>query len=138
MTLAKIFQQLTEAEEQDLDAMRSWIKSIATENQTLTVAGNLNLIADQIVNGSVTARDAWKLASLGLLFGDALHQSYEGRLHWVMVEDDYGLSPALRWKQTDYLIFPISSLRERVQSGEAFDIQTLLAQCIDLFPFRSR
>ncbi len=138
MSIPKIFENTTTEEQANLDAMRDWVSSIATANQTVSVAGKLNLIQVQISAGGVTSKNVWKLAALGLLFGDALHQSFEGRLKWVMVQDKHGTSPALRWKSTEHLVFPISTLRSRIQSGEPVDIHALFTEYADLFPFQRR
>ena len=138
MAVPKIYENSTAEEQSSLDAMRLWITSIESLNQTVTVAGKLNLIRDQLNQRLVTSSDSWKLAALGLLFGDALYQTFEGRLRWVMVEDEQGLSPALRWMSTDYLVFPISTVRSRVQAGEALDIHALFTEYSDMFPFQKR
>ena len=138
MEVFRIFDTFTEEETTNLTAMRSWIATIELPDQTLTSAGKLDLIHAQITQELVGRHDNWKLAALGILFGDALHQAFEGRLRWVLVQDSAGLSPALRWKRTEVLIYPVSALRERVQSDELLDIYTMFSEYIDLLPFKTR
>ena len=138
MTNPSLFEVPTPAEQSDLDALRKWVLSKAEPNQMVTVAGKLNLIQQLLNTAAVTASDSWKLAALGLLFGDALHQAFEGRLKWVIAEDDQGVSPALQWKSTDLLVFPTSAIRTRVQQGEAVDVHVIFADYSSLFPFRTR
>ena len=133
-----LYETPTPAEQIDIDTLRNWALSMAQPHQTVTVAGKLNLIQQLLNAGAVTASDSWKLAALGLLFGDALHQAFEGRLKWVVAKDDQGVSPALQWKSTDLLVFPTSAIRTRVQQGEAVDVHTIFAEYSSLFPFRTR
>ncbi|MEM7080032.1 MAG: DUF3806 domain-containing protein [Pseudomonadota bacterium] len=135
---AQIFEHPSPAEHRDLEAMRSWVASITRPEQTVSVAGKLNLMTTLIDAGEVGARDPWKLAALGLLFGDALQQAFEGRLRWVMAQDERGISPALRWRRTDFLIYPISAIRDRITAEEPLDVHTLFAEFSRLFPFRAR
>jgi len=133
-----IFEGFTPQEQSALDAMRAWTSSIERPNQTISIAGKLDLIQSQLDSGQVKATDSWKLGALGLLFGDALYQSTEGKLKWVMVHDSAGTSPALRWKATRFLIFPTTALRKPIEAGEAFDIRALFREYTRSLPFYPR
>ena len=134
----RIYDKPTNQEAQALQTMRDWVHTQAAPNETITVAGKLDLIQRVLKEGCITSRDTWKLSALGLMFGDALLQAMEGRLRWVVVEDKLGISQALQWKDSDVLIYPLSALREPIQAGEALDIKQLYAEFTGLLPFAPR
>ncbi|MEM7096742.1 MAG: DUF3806 domain-containing protein [Pseudomonadota bacterium] len=134
----KIYNIPTEGESANLQAMRDWIQNIQHPNETITAVGKLDLIQRVLSGHDAIEANSWKLAALGLTLGDALAQAMPGRLKWVMVEDNRGISPALRWQQTDLLIFPVSAVRERVQAGEPLDIYQVYAEYTKMLPFESR
>ena len=135
---SQIYEKPTRQESENLQAMRDWVVQQGSPNETITAVGKLDLIQRVILESDITARDAWKLAALGLMFGDALHQVMEGRLRWVVVEDELGISHALQWKHTDILIFPLSALRAPIQANEAIDVKQLYAEFVQLLPFSPR
>jgi hypothetical protein len=61
--------------------------------------------------------------SLGITLGDALSQKLA--LEWVQVEDDYGIDPALRHKETSILLFPLTMISKRIEKDEQVDIKEL-------------
>ena len=62
--------------------------------------------------------DAWQ--AIGLVLGDLMVDEFE--LHWVSVEDEYGVSKALQWQDTMNFVFPITLLSKRIQFGQKIDI----------------
>lgn len=44
---------------------------------------------------------------------------------WCMVEDDWGRTPAIRYKAANILIFPMGMIAKRVEAQETFDVPTL-------------
>ena len=46
-------------------------------------------------------------------------------LRWVVVDDDYGHSRALRYPGTDELFFPITMIPKRIKAGEVVRIRYL-------------
>jgi hypothetical protein len=42
-----------------------------------------------------------------------------------MVEDQYGRDPAIRYKESSLLVFPMTMISKRVEDGEAFDVSEL-------------
>ena len=138
MVALNIYDAPTGEEATNLQAMRDWINQIQHPNETVTTVGKLDLIQRLLIDHTVTEADVWKLSALGITFGDALEQAMQGRLKWVMVEGSAGISPALRWKRSDVLIYPISAIRERIQAGEAVDIHQLYAEYVKVLPFHAR
>ena len=64
---------------------------------------------------------AWQ--SLGIVFGDVLAREFG--LHWVSYEDDLGVSKALRWRNTENYVFPVTLFSKRVEFNEAINVQAI-------------
>jgi hypothetical protein len=42
-----------------------------------------------------------------------------------MVEDEYGRDPAIRYKESTLLVFPMTMISKRVEDGEHVDVNEL-------------
>jgi hypothetical protein len=85
---------------------------------------DLVLIQRVLDRGVVEPEATYTLQALGLAFGRAFlgeHADYD----WWMVEDEFGRDPAIRYKETSLLIFPMTMLSKRVEDGEEFDVAEL-------------
>jgi hypothetical protein len=78
------------------------------------------LIDDKVFKKSQT----YELQSLGVVFGDVLVS--ELPLRWVMITDEYGTDPTLRFKNTSININALTMLSKRVERGEPVDVLSLL------------
>jgi hypothetical protein len=74
----------------------------------------------------LAARQAYELQSLGVAFGDILAD--ELGLRWVIVTDEYGRDPTLRYGQTTIQFNALTMISKRVERGEAIDLKVLLAK----------
>jgi hypothetical protein len=63
---------------------------------------------------------------LGVALGDVLAHALG--LSWVIVEDQHGRDPALRWKETTLILFPESMISKRIERGEAVNVLHLVEQ----------
>lgn len=70
--------------------------------------------------GRIRRDDVSTWQALGIAFGDLLIARHG--LEWVIYEDEYGVSKALRWQKTDNFIFPVTLFSKRVQFNEAIDV----------------
>ena len=66
----------------------------------------------------------YELQSLGVVFGDIL--ASELRLRWVMMTDEFGTDPTLRFKNSSININALTMISKRVERGEHVDLQWLL------------
>lgn len=78
------------------------------------------LINDKVFKKSQT----YELQSLGVVFGDVL--ASELSLHWVMITDQYGSDPTLRFKKTSININALTMISKRVENDEPIDVFSLL------------
>jgi hypothetical protein len=109
-----------------IEAQRNWVKGHFTEdtlNKYETVDGKLYLLQTILDNKFYRKDETLKLQSLGITFGDALAEKLN--LEWVEVEDDYGIDPALRYKETSILLFPLTMISKRIENDEKINIEEL-------------
>jgi hypothetical protein len=78
------------------------------------------IIDDRVFKKSQT----YELQCLGVAFGDVL--ASELPLRWVMVTDEYGTDPTLRFKETTVQINALTMISKRVERDEAVNIFELL------------
>jgi hypothetical protein len=78
------------------------------------------LIDDSVFSMSQT----YELQSLGVAFGDVLASALP--LHWVMITDEYGTDPTLRYKQTTLNINALTMISKRIERGERVNLSQLL------------
>jgi uncharacterized protein DUF3806 len=85
---------------------------------------DLALLQRAIDEPALPPHDTLGWQSLGIAFGAILVR--ELGLHWVMVDDEYGRDPALRFSNTDTLVFPLTMISKRIERGERPDVRWLL------------
>lgn len=81
-------------------------------------------VIQNLINKKVIQKDdvrTWQ--SLGIIFGDVLEKEFG--LDWVSYEDNLGASKALRWRETENYVFPVTMFSKRVQFEERIDVQAL-------------
>lgn len=67
--------------------------------------------------------DVREWQSVGVLFGDILVEEYD--FEWVSYEDDLGVSKALRWRDTNNFVFPVTVFSKRIQFGQEIDARAI-------------
>jgi len=78
------------------------------------------LIDDKVFNKT----QKYELQSLGIAFGDVLES--ELPLRWVMVTDEYGTDPTLRFKGTTVQINALTMISKRIEKDEKVNLSELL------------
>jgi hypothetical protein len=85
---------------------------------------DLNLI-QRILDSRQLEREAtYSLQALGMAFGKVFVEN-NADFDWWMVEDEYGRDPAVRYKQTSLLAFPMTMISKRVEDGEPVEVRSL-------------
>jgi hypothetical protein len=74
----------------------------------------------------------YELQSLGVVFGDVL--ASELSLRWVMVTDEFGTDPTLRFKETTVQVNALTMISKRVERGEQVDVFKLLQTTREQLP----
>jgi hypothetical protein len=81
-------------------------------------------VIQNLINKKVILKDdvrTWQ--SLGIIFGDVLEKEFG--LDWVSYEDNLGASKALRWRETENYVFPVTMFSKRVQFDEKIDVRSV-------------
>src|SRR5437879_9991802 len=78
------------------------------------------LIDDKVFSKMQT----YELQSLGIAFGDVL--ASELPLRWVIVTDEYGTDPTLRFKGTTVQINALTMISKRIEKDEKVNLSELL------------
>jgi hypothetical protein len=129
---------LSEADQQRLCEQRAVVERYLgnedAKRKYQTTAGKLGTIR-AVLQAEVFTRDqTYELQCLGILLGDAFVQ--ELAMEWVMVEDEQGRDPAVRFPKTSILLYPMTMISKRLERGEQVDVFELFngvaAQVVDL------
>ena len=133
------FSELSDQDKSRLDAQRAVVASAIRQRYrvsalTKTVAdlpALQRLIDDRAFNKTQT----YELQSLGVAFGDVL--SSELALRWVIVTDEYGTDPTLRFKSTTVQINALTMISKRIERDEVVNLGQLLQTTRDQLGRRS-
>lgn len=83
------------------------------------------LLDDQLVRGDQTEQ----LQGMGIILGDLLAR--EQGLHWVVYEDKLGRSRALRYRETDNYLFPVTMISRRREVGNTTPVADIYQKAED-------
>ncbi|HKR82805.1 MAG TPA: DUF3806 domain-containing protein [Terriglobales bacterium] len=73
--------------------------------------------------------EAYELQSMGVVFGDVLTSEFP--LRWVMIADEYGTDPALRFKKTSINVNALTMISKQVERDEDVDVYELVRKTAD-------
>ena len=130
MSAGKPKQEFFALEREDLvhlEKQRAFVHELARRlDLSPSFSGNVGdlQILQKIVDASaLSASQTWELQSLGIVLGDVFASQHG--LRWVMVEDEYGRDPALRFQNTSNLVFPLTMISKRIEDGKEVDLQAI-------------
>ena len=89
----------------------------------------LRLLQKILDKGLIDKEDTFDLQALGVVLGNIIAKNLY--LEWVSFEDQYGKSRALRYQQSEDVLFPITMISRRYQNDLDCDIQQLYDQAED-------
>lgn len=122
------FSELSHDDRTRLDQQRAIVAAAAkqrygTSNLTKTAA-DLSVLQRLIDDKVFRKTQTYELQSLGIAFGDVL--ATELPLRWVMVTDEYGTDPTLRFKATTVQINALTMISKRIEKDEKVNLSELL------------
>ncbi len=82
---------------------------------------DLELIQRVLDQGLVEPEATYTLQAFGLAFGRVFLNEFPD-YDWWMVEDEHGRDPAIRYKETSLLVFPMTMISKRIEDGDPFDV----------------
>jgi hypothetical protein len=119
-------QTVTEPSSADLaalDRQRAVITSFLAPTELpkfATPAGKLGTLRALLQSHTFKASQTYELQSMGIVLGDVFVQDMG--FHWVMVKDEHGRDPAVKYKQTSVILYPMTMISKRVERGEPVDV----------------
>jgi len=122
------FSELSQADRTRLDEQRAIVAAAVkqrygTSTLRKTVA-DLSVLQRLIDDKVFSKSQTYELQSLGIAFGDVL--ASELPLRWVMVTDEYGTDPTLRFKDTTLQINALTMISKRIERDEEVNLSELL------------
>lgn len=114
---------LTEDDHQRLDDQREVVTRYLTEESKPkfeTAPGKLGTLRALLEAEVFQPDQTYELQSMGIVFGDVFVQDMG--FSWVMVEDEYGRDPAIKYQDTSIILFPLTMISKRVERGEDVDV----------------
>jgi len=85
--------------------------------------GDIRLLQRLLDEREVRPDQVFEQQAMGVVLGDAMVAGL--RLRWVAVDDQYGHSRALRFRDTEHLFFPVTMISKRVRLGDPVDVAAL-------------
>lgn len=126
---ASKFVELSESDAARLNKQRAVVAEEAKrryETPSLTkTKADLAVLQRLLDDHAFTKAQTYELQCLGVVFGDAL--ASELPLRWVMVTDEWGTDPTLRFKDTTIQLNALTMIAKRVEDGVALDVSDLFA-----------
>jgi hypothetical protein len=124
------FSELSPQDSERLDQQRAVIAAVAKQRYgtaTLSKTKRDLPISQRLIDDGVFKKSqTYELQCLGVVFGDVL--ASELPLRWVMITDEYGTDPTLRYKGTSININALTMISKRVENNEPVDLYRLLGQ----------
>ena len=118
--------ELTESDLERLEKQRAVVTQYLDDDSLAkyrTVPGKLGTLEALLAAEVFSPEQTYELQSMGIVFGDAFVQDMG--FHWIMVEDEYGRDPAIKFRDTSVLLFPLTMISKRVEQGDAVDVLDL-------------
>ena len=114
---------LTDADQQRLSEQRAVVtRYLDGDGLTKyeTAAGKLGTLRALLAANVFRSDQTYELQSMGVVLGDVFVQDMG--FHWLMVEDEYGRDPGIRYAESSVILFPLTMIAKRVEAGEQVDV----------------
>jgi hypothetical protein len=123
---------LTAIDRQFMDDQRQRVEQLANRlgrGLTADVDRDLDTLQRILDDSMVRADDSLTLQAMGLVFGDLLGQQLD--MDWVVYRDRKGRSRALRYREMDIFLFPVTMISRRQQGGSDRRLKQLFEELVD-------
>ncbi len=124
--LVRRVESLSFTERQRLQQQRAFVAELARRHVGTSTRGSLQdlrILQTLVDSERVAPHEIWELQCLGVALGDVMASQLD--LDWVMLVDRKGHSRALRYRDTDRLVFPVTMISKRVARGVPVDVREL-------------
>jgi len=123
---------LTAIDRQFMDDQRQRVEQLANRlgrGLTANVDRDLDTLQRILDDRMVRADDSLTLQAMGLVFGDLLGQQLD--MDWVVYRDRIGRSRALRYREMDIFLFPVTMISRRQEGGSDRRLKQLFEELVD-------
>jgi hypothetical protein len=114
-----------------IESQRKWVRNHYLPDSLSeydSIEGKLKLLHIILQSEWINKEETNKLQCLGITLGDALIQQFGFK--WVEVEDEFGIDPAIKLRDTSIILFPLTMISKRIENGETIDIYSLFKKLI--------
>lgn len=122
--------QITDLSQLDRNFMqeqRQRIDEIARSQLGRQLSGekdsDMGILQDLVDRKLVSAEQTLELQAMGIVLGDLLARDLG--MQWVIYEDRYGRSRALRLEQSDNFLFPVTMISRRVEADAVVSVSVI-------------
>ena len=122
-------QSLTAIDRQYMEEQRKTVEGLANRlgrRVSGTAMRDLDTLQEIIDRRWVDVKDVQTQQALGIVFGDLLAE--ELGFDWVIYRDKKGRSRALRYREEDIFVFPITLISRRLSAGAALSVASLFEE----------
>jgi len=117
-----------------MDQQRELIENIAERHFGRSFSGNrerdIALLQDILDERLVRPDETRELQAMGVILGDLL--AGELGMHWVIYEDEVGRSRALRYRDSENYLFPITMIARRREAGSDTPVAEIYRKAYDI------
>jgi hypothetical protein len=125
---------LTPLDRQYMDRQRRSIEEIARRHTGRgfdgSVTNDIPLLQRLLDERRVRPDETEKLQAMGILLGDVLAAELD--MHWVIYEDPVGRSRALRYRESDNYLFPVTMISRRREVGNDRPVREIFDKAVGL------
>lgn len=89
---------------------------------------DLDLLQRLLDRGLVGSDQTGELQAMGMILGDLLAD--ELGMHWVIYEDKLGRSRALRYRETDNYLFPMTMISRRQEAANQTPVEDIYQRAV--------
>ena len=126
--------ELTHLDQQYMGQQREIIDDLARAKLGSQINGNrandLNVLQRLLDRGLVQAQQTLELQAMGIILGDLLAAELD--MHWVIYQDSIGRSRALRYRQSEEYLFPVTMISRRWEVGNRKPVADIYQKAYDI------
>lgn len=124
---------LTTVDKHYMNNQRALIDDLTRSNLGSAMNGNkdrdLNLLQRLLDRQLVKPNQTAELQAMGIIMGDLLAADLD--LHWVIYEDNVGRSRALRYRQIEEYLFPVTMISRRREADNRNSVNDIYQKAYD-------
>jgi hypothetical protein len=126
--------QLSELDRQYMTQQRDLLNDMASMELGRRFSGNkgndLQLLQLLLDRRLVRPGQTRELQAMGVIMGDLLAADLD--MHWVIYEDAHGRSRALRYRESDEYLFPITMISRRQEADNRTPVAAIYQKAYDI------